>query len=95
MLDLAISINTDAKGTTIIETDHGIKLKAPRWPQDSDYRLVAFSPSGKTCDIIWPKNLAGDIGQALRALQAPGTLKGRKPDWYRRLAHYAKGAHET
>ena len=30
MLDLAISIDTDARGTTVIETNHGAQLKGKR-----------------------------------------------------------------
>ena len=29
MLDLAISVNTGARRTTVIETNRGVKLKAP------------------------------------------------------------------
>ena len=43
MLDLAISVNTDSRRTTIIETNRGVKLKAPAWPQDCDFQLVAFA----------------------------------------------------
>ena len=92
MLDLAISIDADPKGTTVIETNHGTQLKAPGWPQDCESQLVAFNPSSKTCEVIWPEQLAGDIGRALKVLQADGVLKGRRPDWYQRLAYYAEGA---
>lgn len=92
MLDLAISVNTDSKGTTVIETNHGVKLKAPGWPQDCDFQLVAFAPSRKSCEVIWSENLAADIGRALMALDSSAALKGRKPDWYLRLKHCAKSA---
>jgi hypothetical protein len=90
MIDLAISVDTDARGTTVIETNRGSKLKAPRWPQDCETQLVAFNPSGKTCKVIWTEQLADDIGRAIRSLHDAGVLKGRKPDWYRRLAHCAE-----
>lgn len=92
MLDLAISTNTDTRGTSVIETNRGAELKAPGWPQDCDFQLVAFSPSGKTCKVIWTQQLAQDIATALAALGDAGALRGKKPDWYRRLAHYASGA---
>jgi hypothetical protein len=92
MLDLAISIDTDEKGTTIIETNHGIELKASRWPQDSDFQLVAFNPSQESCEVICAEELSDDIGKALKALTDAGVLEGRKPDWYRRLNRYAMGA---
>jgi len=91
MLDLAISVNTDSRRTTIIETNRGVKLKAPAWPQDCDFQLVAFAPSGKNCEIIWTENLAEDIGKALIALAGSAALKGQKPDWYLRLERCAKG----
>jgi hypothetical protein len=95
MLDLAISIDTDARGTTVIETNHGVALKAPKWPQDCDFQLVAFSPSSRTCEVIWTEQLADDIGKALRALDDASVLEARKPDWYRRLIRYARGAATT
>jgi hypothetical protein len=90
MLDLAIFIDTDARNTTIIETNHGVKLKAPGWPQDCDFQLVAFDPSGTSCEVISSEGLAGDIGKALMTLDRAALFKGRKPDWYRRLEGYAK-----
>jgi hypothetical protein len=92
MLDLAISLDSDAKGVTVVETNQGVELKAPGWPQDSDARLVAFGPKSKTCEVLWPEHLASDIGHALKRLQEAGCLKGRKPDWYRRLALVADGS---
>ena len=89
MLDLAISIDTDARGTTIVETNHGAALKAARWPQDCDFQLVAFSPSDKTCEVVWTAQLAKDIGKALTTLDNARAMKGRKPDWYHRLISYA------
>jgi hypothetical protein len=92
MLDLAISIDTDARGTSVIETNGGKKLKAPRWPQDCEFQLVAFNPSGKVGDVITTEELAEDMSCALRTLQESGLMIGTKPDWYKRLAYYARGA---
>jgi hypothetical protein len=89
MLDLAISINTDSSNITIIETNNGLKLKAPGWPHDCDFQLVAFDPSGQSCEAISAEGLAGDIGKALMAIDRAAPFKGRKPDWYRRLERYA------
>src|SRR5690242_7963332 len=91
MLDLAISTDTDSKGTTVVETNHGMKLKAPVWPSDCDFQLVAFNPSGKSCEIVWTEELAGDIGRALVMIDTEATLKGPKPDWYLRLKYCARG----
>lgn len=91
MLDLAISTKTDFKRKTIIETNHGVKLKASGWPQDCEFQLVAFSPPGKNCEVIWTEHLAQDISNALITLDRTGTLKGRKPDWYCRLQRCATG----
>jgi hypothetical protein len=90
MLDLAISIGTDSKNTTVIETNHGVVLKAPDWPHDCDFQLVAFNPSGSTCEVVWADCLAEHIGEALAALNKASHFKGRKPDWYRRLVRYAR-----
>ena len=88
MLDLAISIDTDSTNTTLIETNHGMRLRAPGWPQDCDFQLVAFNPSGKNCEVVSAEDLAGDIGDALAALDRAVPFKDRKPDWYLRLKRY-------
>jgi hypothetical protein len=92
MLDLAISVDIDSQNTTVIETNHGVRLKAPDWPQDSDFHLVAFSPAGRTCKILWTEALVEDIGRALMLINSTVAFKGKKPDWYRRLTSYSKGA---
>ena len=92
MLDLAISTKTDSKRKTIIETNRGVKLRASGWPQDCDFQLVAFSPSGKNCEVIWTEHLAQDISNALMTLERAGAVKGRKPSWYHRLQRCAIGA---
>jgi len=92
MLDLAISVNTDKHGATVVETNRGVELKAPRWPQDCDFQLIAFSPVGKTCQVIWTEQLTEDIRRALTALDQQGGIHGKKPDWYRRLSRYSSGA---
>lgn len=89
MLDLAISIDTDSTNTKVIETNHGIRLRALEWPQDCDFQLVAFNPWGGTCEVVGADHLAQDIGDALVALNRAMSFKGRKPGWYRRLERYA------
>jgi hypothetical protein len=95
MIDLAISVDDDARGTTIVETNHGDRLAAPKWPQDSDFRLVAFSPRARACDVIAPRELARDIGLALEALEPILSAAGKKPGWYRRLRKCAAGARNS
>lgn len=90
MLDLAISVETDRNGTTIIETNHGVRLKAPDWSQDCEFQLVVFSPLARTCHVISTEQLADDIRKALAALGDAGVLKPRKANWYRRLRRYAE-----
>ncbi|HXJ97145.1 MAG TPA: hypothetical protein VMT20_30265 [Terriglobia bacterium] len=91
MLDLAISIDADSRNTVIVETNHGARLKAPEWPGDCDFQVVAFDPSAESCEVVWAQALAEDIGRALTMLRGTPALRGRKPDWYRRLQLYAKG----
>lgn len=90
MLDLAIEIRTDSRNTTIIETNHGVELKAPGWSSDCDFQLVAFDPSGESCEVISAEELAIDIGRALMALGRLAPYKNGKPYWYRRLELCAK-----
>ena len=92
MLDLAIAVDTDKNKTTVVETNRGFRLKAPTWPHDCDFQMVAFNPSGHNCHVVWADGLAEDIALALTALGRTSALKGRKPDWYRRLEQYAGGA---
>ena|SRR5712664_4233201 len=92
MLDLAISEDVNSKGETIVLTNCGRTMRAPRWPQDCDFQLVGFAAAAAACDIVWTEQLAQDIGMALEALRTAGAPTGRKPAWYRRLARYASGA---
>jgi hypothetical protein len=92
MIDLAISIDDDASGTTIVETNHGDHMASPSWPQDSDFRLVAFSPGAKKCEVISPTELAHDIAHALEALERAPEAPSKKAQWYRRLRKCAAGA---
>jgi hypothetical protein len=91
MLALAIPMDTDSRGNTIIETNAGHELKARRWPQDCEFQLVAFGPASTTCQIVWPAQLAEDIATALQLVDRLGNFHGAKPDWYRRLHRYSKG----
>jgi hypothetical protein len=92
MLDLAIAIDQDRKMTTIVETNHGRSLKAPGWPQDSDFRLVAFHPKHKSCEVVSASELAADISNLLRLVASQPLVRGRKPSWLKRLEQYAIGA---
>jgi hypothetical protein len=92
MLNLAISIDTDADGIDIVETNRGDSLKAPDWPRDCEFQMVAYRPSERICDVVVAHVLAEDIGHAIRALREAGMLQSDAPDWYMRLAHYAAGA---
>ena len=91
MLDLAISIGEDSKSTIVIETNHGVELKAPDWPHDCEFQIVAFDPARENCEVVRADSLAEDICRALVALDRTAALKGRKPDWYRRLKQCARG----
>lgn len=79
----------------MIETNRGKELKAPQWPQDCEFQLVAFNPSGRVGDVISTEELAADISSAIRTLRESGLMSGKKPDWYQRLAYYARGASST
>lgn len=91
MLALAIPIDIDGRGNTIVETNAGHQLKAPRWPQDSEFQLVAFRPSSRTCQIIWADQLAEDIAKVLELLDKLGVHRKSKPDWRQRLKKYSDG----
>jgi hypothetical protein len=92
MLDLAISENIDPRSKTIALTNHGRTMRASNWPQDCEFQLVAFTPSARTCRVVWAGEIAEDIGTALKALDQAGIVARGKPDWYRRLARYAQGS---
>ena len=90
MLDLATSMEKDSE--IMIETNHEVVLTVPKWPGDTDFELVAFSPSGRTCEVVRAETLAADIAKALLMLDKAAILEGQKPDWYRRLERCADGA---
>jgi hypothetical protein len=92
MLDLAISVDTDPRGTDIIETNHGEQFNAPSWPRDCEFQLVSFRPGAKTCDVVTAAELVDDIAHALQALKATGLSGTKKPEWYKRLNQIAEGA---
>src|SRR5665213_1620211 len=92
MLDLAIAIDADPEHGTIVETNHGVTLRALNWPHDCDFQVVAFDPGSENCEVIWTESLADDIRLALSALERMAATKGRKPGWYRRLELCAKRA---
>jgi len=91
MLALAIPIDTDRRGNTIIETNAGRELTARRWPQDCEFQLIAFRPSGNTCQVVWTEQLAEDIAHVLELVDTTGVCRGNKPDWYQRLDSYCTG----
>jgi hypothetical protein len=91
MLDLAIAVDYDRGMTTIVETNHGRSLKAPGWPQDSDFHLVTFDPIQNSCDVVAASELAADISKLIRLATSRGTLRGKKPAWLRRLEQYSLG----
>ena len=95
MIDLAISIDDDPLGVTIVETNRGDHLAAPRWPQDSDFRLVAFNPGANKCEVVSPAELALDIALALEAIKPLVAAAGKKPEWYRQLRKCAAGARNS
>ena len=88
MIDLAISVDDDAQGLTIVETNYGDRLTAPHWPQDSDFRLVAFSPTAKECAVIAPRELARDIA-VIGVIQLCALLYGSALLWKARPLYYA------
>jgi hypothetical protein len=91
MLALAIPVNIDHRGNTIVETNAGSELRASQWPQDSEFQLVAFRPTSKTCQVVWTDQLAEDIAKALERLDIEAGSRETKPDWYRRLDRYCNG----
>ncbi len=88
MLDLAIEIDTDEEDISIVNTNRGVELKAPEWPHDCEFQLVAFDLQGK-CEVVWTEELTADIAEALKALDSATIFRRLKPDWYRRLKLYA------
>jgi hypothetical protein len=91
MLDLAIAVDHDRRMITTVETNHGRSLRAPGWPQDSDFHLVAFDPTQNSCDVVAASELAADISKLIRLATSRGTLRGKKPTWLKRLEQYSLG----
>ena len=94
MLDLAISVDQDRDMTVIVETNNGKCLKAPGWPQDSDMQLVTFDPARNFCGVVVASELAADISMLLRFVKGRRPIRGRKPDWLKRLEEYSEGSQQ-
>jgi hypothetical protein len=92
VLDLAILMDRDSSNVPVIETNAGLRLRAPDWPHDCEFQLIAFDPGDQDCDVVGAGRLAKDIRLALAALDKAVGVKGRRPDWYRRLSRCAKCA---
>lgn len=92
MLSLGIPVDFDDSGNTTVDLNIGGELKAKDFPQDSEFQLLAFNPNARTGTVIWIKQLAEDIGEAMAMLNELGVPKGRKPEWYRRLTLCSSGA---
>jgi len=91
MIDLAIAVGDTATGATLIETNRGDMMAASGWPQDSDFRLVAFAPGAKECEVIDPSELAKDIALALQTLRGHPDVVRAEPQWFSRLRKCAAG----
>jgi hypothetical protein len=89
MLKLAIPIESDRTGATVVETNDGSVLRVTDWPQDCEFQLVAFSPRGRKARLVFTDQLAEDIRRALSEMDTAGLIPREKPDWYRRLVQCA------
>lgn len=86
MLSLGIPIDFDNAGNTIVDLNIGGVVKAKDFPLDWDFQLLAFCPNEKRANVVWIDELTKDIAVALATIDQNWTKKGRKPNWYRRLA---------
>lgn len=85
MLNLAIAVDVDRDGNSVVETNAGDILIAPRWPQDSEFQIVSYSKRSRTACVVRHDTLSEDIGRALDLIERGGLLGHRKPDWFVRL----------
>jgi hypothetical protein len=88
MLALAIPFEQTPSGQ-IVETNDGTELVTKNWPQDSETQLVVFSTRGNLADVVHPTEVAEDIARLLRLTKQHGLVSRSKPDWFKRLEHYA------
>lgn len=91
MLMLAIPIDTDRTGNTVVETNNGSVLRVSDWPQDCEFQLVAFNPRGRKGTLVPTDQLVEDIQRALTEMDSTGGTPQDRPDWYLRLVEYASG----
>lgn len=89
MLNLAIAVDIDRDNNSIIETNSGDTLVAPKWPQDCESQVVSYRNGSRTCHIVDLEMLADDIGQALILIERTNFIAGNKPDWFLRLQELA------
>lgn len=89
MLNLAIAVDIDRDNNSIIETNSGDTLVAPKWPQDCESQVVSYQNGSRTCNIVNLETLADDINQALALIERANFIGGNKPDWFVRLQELA------
>src|SRR5256885_1477639 len=76
MLALAIPTDDRPDRKTIIETNRGKTLEVVDWPNDCEFQLVAFTPTTKTAQVVFPDSLATDIAHALKAILLADAIHG-------------------
>ena len=89
MLNLAIAVDVDRNGHSVVETNAGDILVAPRWPQDCEFQIVSYRKGDRTARIVYYDELSEDIGHALDVIQRERCLGRTKPDWFIRLQEAA------
>ena len=89
MLNLAIAVDVDRSGNSVIETNTGDVLVAPRWPQDCEFQIVSYRKGNRTARVVDYDTLSKDIGYALDAIERNGCIGRSKPDWFIRLQEAA------
>jgi hypothetical protein len=89
MLNLAIAVDIDRNGDSVIETNTGDILAAPSWPQDCEFQIVSYRKGSRTARIVYHDALSEDIGHALDVIARGGFLGRSKPDWFVRLQEAA------
>ena len=85
MLNLAIALDINRDNDSIVETNSGVTLVAPDWPQDCESQVVSYRNGSETCRVVCLETLSKDIVQALASIERAGLVAGKKTDWFVRL----------
>lgn len=89
MLNLAIEVDVDQHGNSVIQTNTGDILMAPGWPRDCEFQIVSYRKQKRIARVVHYDTLSKDIDRALEMIKRARLIGRSKPKWFVRLQEAA------